>query len=107
MRNILFVATTLMLSFSGSVFAGVSCTENVTEVILHSNSNIYFKTDKTCPSWCQIGFTDNAQKGRAYGMLLSAATTKTNMRFNWLAIDSCDQTNETYASPDYIMYTPQ
>lgn len=51
----LLAATALSLSFANAARAGVLCTESVVNVILRTNGNIYFMSDKTCAgNWCQL-----------------------------------------------------
>ncbi|MCR9664450.1 hypothetical protein [Vibrio parahaemolyticus] len=85
-------------------FAGVDCTEKISTVILHQNGNVYFQTDKTCGSWCQIKWTSEKDKDRAFSMLLTAKTANQAVRLYWNDLSSCSEKNVTYQSPEYIIY---
>jgi len=93
-----------LFTFSGIANAGVSCIEKVTNAILHKNSNVYFKTDKTCNNWCQIKWVGEGDKDRALSMLLTAKATDKPIGFYWGNINSCEAKNVTYESPDYMTY---
>jgi hypothetical protein len=82
--------------------AGVHCTENITQAILHKNSNIYVKSSLTCPHWCQIKWTGEGDKDRAYSTLLAARAASKPIQFYWEHISSCSETNVTYESPAYL-----
>ena len=84
-------------------YSAVSCGENVTSVILHSNGNVYFKTDQTCTNnWCQITWTGEGDKDRALSVLLTARATEKKITFYWQNINACSEQNVTYASPGYF-----
>ena len=93
----------LLLTLSNSVSAGSSCSENITKVVVHKNGNVYFSTDKTCHNkWCMIDFQNVDQSSKAYSMLLAAVTTDSPITFWWPNLATCNDQNQTYASPDYI-----
>ncbi|RTZ24060.1 hypothetical protein [Vibrio penaeicida] len=100
MKKLIF----LMSLFTGSSFAGIHCTESISAAILHKNGNVYFTSSKTCKSWCQIRWTSETDKDRAFSMLLAARTAKTPVTFYWGNLNSCTEKNPTYQSPDYIVY---
>ncbi len=89
---------------SGEGVAGVTCLESVTSVILHKNRNIYFTTSDTCHSWCQIKWSDESDKNRAFSALIAAKTSSNKLSFRWPGIDTCEAKNTTYESPDYFGY---
>ena len=92
-----------ILLFSINSHSAVHCSERVTSVILHLNSNLYFKTDKTCSKgWCQIKWEDESNRDRALSVLLAARISKENVAFYWQEIDECSEINVTYASPGYF-----
>ena len=94
-----------LLLFSQQSLAAASCSEKLTHVITHSNGEIYFKTSKTCTQgWCQLKWSSQEQKSRTYGAMLTAKTADKAMDFYWSTVNSCEQENATYASPDYVTY---
>lgn len=97
----------LLMSFAGAAQAAVLCTESVVNVIVHTNGNIYFMTDKTCSgSWCQLNLAggDVAVNKSAYAMLLTAMTTAKPINFQWDVITDCTQQNAVYTSPAYLVF---
>jgi hypothetical protein len=83
--------------------AAASCAENIRSVILHANGNVYFLTDKTCNlSWCQINWGSEASNKNALAMLLLAKATSKPVSFYWSNLPSCNDSNPTYGSPDYM-----
>ncbi len=95
----------LLISLISPVaFGGVHCTEKITKVILHKNSNVYFTTDTTCNSWCQIKWTGDRDKDRAFSALLTAKTADKAIQFYWENLNSCSEKNPTYQSPSYFAY---
>ena len=96
---------TILALLSVNSFAGVNCSENITSVILHKNSELYFKSSVTCPNtWCQVTWSGEGDKDRVFSMLLTAKTASKKVTIYWEQIDNCDQENAMYASPGYIMY---
>ena len=98
------ISLVLMIIFPSIASAGVDCSERVNHAILHQNGNVYFTTDKTCPNWCQIKWTNDGDKDRAYSTLLAARVTQKNMTFYWASLNSCDDKNATYTSPSYMVF---
>jgi hypothetical protein len=81
--------------------AGVYCNENVSEVIVHANANVYFKTAQTCSgNWCQANWGTSSKN--AYAILLVAKTTGKRLQFYWPNLSACTQVNASLASPDSI-----
>jgi len=101
MKKLLFFTLLFVPLYS---YSGIHCSEKITRAILHKNSNIYFQSSKTCPNWCQIKWSGEGDKDRAYSTLLAARTADRNVTIYWENLDSCDETNPTYQSPGYIMY---
>ena len=93
-----------VLLMPGLANAGVHCTEVIKSVVLHQNGNVYFTSSKTCNSWCQIKWTGDGDKDRAYSQLLAARTTNREITFYWRNLSSCDTKNPTYQSPEYMVY---
>ena len=103
-QQIVAVLTLACLSMQ-SANAGVSCSETVTNVIVHSNGAVYFQTDKTCAgAWCQISFASESANKNAYAMLLTARATGKPLSFAWANISACTASNVVYASPDFIFF---
>jgi len=102
MKRILFL---VLLGIPTVSLAGIYCTEEITTVILHKNSELYFQSSETCPnSWCQIKWVGEGDKDRAFSMLLAAKTASKKVVIYWESLDSCDEENPTYTSPGFIKY---
>lgn len=94
----------LLLLITSMYAGGVRCSERITNLILHSDGNVYFRSDDTCPSsWCKIAWGSEEKNTRAYSMLLTAVSSKKKVIFYWTKINSCYEKNKTYASPDFII----
>jgi len=99
------IVMALLFFIASHVYGGVHCQEKITSAILHKNSNVYFKTSKTCAlKWCQIKWNGEGDKDRAYSTLLAARTADRSVIIYWENLDSCNETNPTYQSPGYIEY---
>jgi hypothetical protein len=97
----------MSMSFTGASEASALCTESVINVIVHTNGNIYFMTDKTCSgNWCQLNLAaGNASVNKsAYAMLMTAMTTSKPISFQWDVISDCTQQNAIYTSPAYMVF---
>jgi D-alanyl-D-alanine carboxypeptidase len=58
--------------------------ETVQYVVVHGDGNVYFTTNKSCPSWCMVNNTWSAdQRKQAYAMLLAARTSEKPLTFDW------------------------
>ena len=79
--------------------ADVWCLETVTQVIMHSNGGVYFTTNATCPSWCQLNWSTADAISKGYAMLLSANAQGKQVNFDWPSLSNCTTQNATYASP--------
>ena len=90
--------------FSPVTFAGIHCEELINAAIIHKNSNVYFTTEKTCKSWCQVKWPSEKDKDRVFSMLLTAKSANKPLTFYWSNLSSCEEKNPTYQSPDYISY---
>lgn len=95
------ICSTVLSPFAN---AAVTCTEKITSVILHKNSSVYFTTDRTCPSWCQIKWNVDEDRAKAFTLMLTAKTTNKDISIHWNELDSCADKNITYSTPDYLMY---
>ncbi|MBB3059890.1 hypothetical protein [Microbulbifer rhizosphaerae] len=84
--------------------AGIHCAEDINAAILHQNGNIYFMSSQTCKNWCQIKWSSEEDKNRAYSTLLTARTADREITFYWSSLSSCSDSNPTYASPEYMAY---
>ncbi|MDR7050152.1 hypothetical protein J2X54_002633 [Duganella sp. 3397] len=101
-----FFATILGCLLTPKALAVVDCAEKVGNIISHTNGVIFFTTEKTCPSWCQVGGNAATVKN-SYAMLLAAQASGKKMVFNWQDISTCDEKNKTYAIPGYMVIGPE
>jgi hypothetical protein len=83
-------------------YADVVCTENITNLFVHSNGNVYFTTTATCAGWCEISFATPAANNQAYAMLLTANAQGAPVTFDGPNLTSCPTQNQVYASPGWI-----
>jgi len=93
---------TVFIVCASAARADVGCAETVTQIIMHSNGNVYFTTNQTCANWCSLSFTTTDGNNRAYAMLLSANAQAKTIWFDWPNLTSCSQQNITYASPAFM-----
>ncbi len=101
-------ASAFCLSFGNIAHASALCTESIVNVILHTNGNIYFMTDKTCSgNWCQLNLKagDVPTNKNAYAMLLMAKAMSKPINFQWDTVTDCTQQNPVYASPAFMVFT--
>src|SRR5580704_8638770 len=89
-------ALAVLAMHSPAAYADATCTENVTGLISHTNGYVYFTTDQTCPSWCQINFATPDANKEAYAMLLSANAQGKTIVFSWANLTSCSTHNPVY-----------
>ena len=82
-----------------------SCGESVLTLISHSNGNIYFTTDATCPNWCQLAGNPAFIK-QSYAMLLTAQASNKKVTFAWPKLPTCNDKNEVYSIPDFLVTIP-
>lgn len=82
-----------------------SCNEGVLNIISHSNGNIYFTTDTTCPNWCMLSGNPSFIK-QSYAMLLTAQAANKKVTFAWPILTGCNERNEVYSMPDYMVIAP-
>lgn len=102
MRKILFL---VLLIFPVVSKAGVHCEEEITQVILHKNNNLYFRSSETCPkNWCQVKWSGEGDRDRVFSMFLTAKVASKKLVLYWESLDSCDVENPTYSSPGYIVF---
>ena len=98
-----FTLGMLIASVNTLTIAGVTCNENITSTILHSNGNVYFLSDKTCTtSWCQINWGTDDKNKKGLAMLLLAKATSKPVTFNWPNLNACTEANPVYTSPPYM-----
>ena len=98
----------MALALASGAAAAADCYETINNLIVHSNGNVYFKTDQSCTgAWCQLNWSATATKN-GLATLMAAQAQGRKVLFTWPAITACTQQNATYASPDYIqLYPPQ
>lgn len=103
--NTAVIATLVASCLLGSRAAqAVTCSEQVTYLILHENGSIFFETNQTCPNWCELNFATAEQDDNGYAMLMAAKTQGISVDFDWPNISSCTAVNATYASPDFMYF---
>lgn len=101
MRKIfLLLVISFIISFTTAVSAGQYCTEHITQVIEHTNGNVYFTTDQSCPSWCELSRPTTDSLNRGYSLLLSALLSGRYVRFYWPNASTPCQSEPAYSSPD-------
>ena len=94
------------LALGGNAANATDCYEIITNLVVHSNGNVYFKTDQSCTgAWCQLNWTATAVKNGLATMMAAQAQGR-RVLITWTAITSCTQQNVVYASPDYIQIVP-
>lgn len=104
-RSLMLVCAALAsLAFGSSARADYCFNEKIGQLILAGDS-IYFTTDKTCSSWCQVptNWSTDA-RNRAYSLLLTAKTTKTLVSFNWPTAPGACAALPTYSAFDQIFF---
>jgi hypothetical protein len=101
----LFIFMTAMALLSSNAASAATCNEKVINIISHSNGNIYFTTDQTCPSWCQLAGNPAFIK-QSYAMFLTAGATDKTIAFAWNNLASCGEKNAVYAIPDFMVLAP-
>jgi D-alanyl-D-alanine carboxypeptidase len=79
MRYLMFFLTIA----SAQASAAADCKEQIKDLVVHSNGNIYFSTNLTCPTWCQLDMGSEKQTDRAYSMLLAARVKGEELMFRW------------------------
>lgn len=104
MRKI-FIFMTAIALLSSNIANAATCGEKVVNIISHSNGNIYFTTDHTCPNWCQLGGNPAFIK-QSYAMFLTARANDKYIEFAWNNLASCGEKNEVYAIPDFLVLVP-
>jgi hypothetical protein len=93
---------TASLAFGSSARADYCFSEKIGQLVLVGD-NIYFTTDKTCSSWCQVPTTWSADaRNRAYSLLLTAKTTKALVSFNWPSAAGACAALPVYSAFDQI-----
>ena len=81
-RKLATAATCLALLAATFDVGAADCTETITNLIVHSNGNVYFKTDQTCTNnWCQLNWGAGTKNG--YAALLEAQATGRKVWFTW------------------------
>ena len=99
------LAGAFSVASSAQVANAATCPEMVVNVISHSSGYVYFTTNKTCANWCMIAGKPEYIT-QTYAMLLLAQSKKRGVEIAWLNLDSCEQQNQLYAVPDYVIVTP-
>jgi hypothetical protein len=99
--SVLPISASLLLA-TAAARADVGCGEMVTEVIMHSNGNVYFTTDQTCGGWCTISYATADANKMAYALLLSANAQAKRIWFDWPNLTNCSQQNQPYSVPAFM-----
>ncbi len=100
-RIILLISTILLCIGSQNSFSAAYCNDEKITSLTVSGDKVYFATDKSCSSWCQLDTNWSTEAiNRAYSMMLAAKTTGKGLRFNWAEHNSpCENQLPAYASP--------
>jgi hypothetical protein len=59
-------------------------------------------TSQPCSNWCQINWGSESKNCNALALLMAATVSGKEVSMRWLALNSFDEKNATYASPDYF-----
>ncbi|MEP0176626.1 MAG: hypothetical protein ABJH28_09220 [Paraglaciecola sp.] len=102
MKKTAILLTLFISSFCSH--AAVSCKENILDLVVHNNGNVYFSTDNTCPNWCLADLGSEKNNDRAYALLLAARTKGEALMMRW-DLAACSENNASYAKPSYIFFT--
>ena len=101
-KSLLSLSLVASLISVSHVQAGTWCSETVEDIIIHKDGNVYFTTDKTCNNnWCLIP-GDETNKNRGLTTMLTAQMAEHSITFHWRGIDSCNESNTSYATPEYF-----
>jgi hypothetical protein len=104
LKRIALVATMLLLPAT-QARAEYCFSEKITGVILIGDV-IYFNTDKTCASWCQVDPTWSTDaKNRVYSMLLTAKTSNQLVSFHWPTATTACMALPTSSKPGQVLLT--
>jgi hypothetical protein len=99
---------TLMASGVGAsslANAGEYCWNETVQYVILNGGDIYFTTNKSCPSWCKVdpAWTEEQRK-RAYAMLLSAKLAEKPLTLYWTEhATSCAGAVPAYSIPIVVL----
>lgn len=97
------LVTALLLLPATQAHAAYCFAEKIGQIVLVGDV-VYFTTDKTCPSWCEVNPTWSTDaKNRVYSMLLTAKTSNQLVSFHWPAATTACMALPTYARPDQVL----
>ena len=104
-KKILLTSLSLIAS---NVYA-TNCPDKITDVVVHSNGNIYFNTQNVCSAhWCVLGTekwntSDKIKAGLS--ILLAANAAKQDVVIEWDSADvpDCSTVVSDYATPGFLM----
>jgi hypothetical protein len=104
LKRIALVATLLLLPAT-QAHAEYCFSEKITGIILVGDA-VYFTTNKTCASWCEVNSTWSTDaKNRVYSTLLTAKTSNQLVSFHWPAATTACMALPTYSKPDQVLLT--
>lgn len=92
------------LVFCQPAHAEYCFSEKIGQLVLVGD-NVYFTTNKTCASWCQVPANWSADaRNRAYSLLLTAKTTNMLVSFNWPTASGACAALPTYSAFDQVFF---
>lgn len=102
LKRIALVATLLLLPAT-QARAEYCFSERISQIVLVGEA-IYFNTDKTCASWCEVNpaWSTDA-KNRVYSMLLTAKTSNQLVSFHWPTATTACMALPTHSKPDQVL----
>jgi hypothetical protein len=102
-KKLLLAFVALMLP--AAAHAAQYCwSEKIDQVVLLGD-NIYFSTDKSCPTWCSVSTGWSAEaRNRAYSMLLTAKAANRPLSFYWSTAATACAVMPAYSFPDQILF---
>ncbi|MGR4867069.1 hypothetical protein [Caulobacter sp. LARHSG274] len=107
MRKTLLLAVVAVVAvmLPAAANAGQYCwSEKIDQVVLLGD-NIYFATDKTCPTWCSVPTSWSAEaRNRAYSMLLTAKAANRTLSFYWPTAATACAVMPAYSAPDQFLF---
>lgn len=103
-KKLVLAVVALMLSATTANAAQYCWGEKIDQVVLLGD-NIYFSTDKSCPTWCSVSASWSAgARDRAYSMLLTAKASNRPLSFYWSTAATACAVMPAYSFPDQMLF---
>jgi|SRR5271155_4764440 len=94
----------LGLTLAPSLANATYCYGEQVNYVIWYGSAIYFTTNKSCPSWCQVDSTQASDvQDRAYSMLLSAKLSGNTLVIDWPQVTTSCAVVPGLSVPDIII----